>query len=290
MLEDSKLKVFAAVVETGSFTKAASQLGITQPAVSQNIADLEKSLGVVLFDRTKGAVSLTQQGQLFKLYADKIMHWYSAANSIFGTSLNASFTRPISIAADNLCNECLLPNLISSMLATSKGLKFIIKDYNKNQNIDDEIHDGADIFMYTNPRYESMDLASSASLVGVVQATVVSSSQKGAFIDEIISLDEIPVGCPLAVWTPYVRLLSQDVIARISVSSDSIDHIKTLISNNHGYVGIIPYNAVDNKFKIHPIPLPHLQLDLHIKASEYFINSEIYSRFKVLLDQFLASE
>ena len=57
MLEDFRLKVFMAVVHERSFTKAASVLGITQPSVSQNIADLEKMTGRKLFDRQKGAVA-----------------------------------------------------------------------------------------------------------------------------------------------------------------------------------------------------------------------------------------
>jgi len=42
MLEDFRLKVFMAVAENRSFTKAAAVLRITQPAVSQNIADLKR--------------------------------------------------------------------------------------------------------------------------------------------------------------------------------------------------------------------------------------------------------
>ena len=45
MFEDFRLKVFMAVATEGSFTKAAAVLGISQPAVSQNIAELEKSSG-----------------------------------------------------------------------------------------------------------------------------------------------------------------------------------------------------------------------------------------------------
>ena len=41
MFEDFRLKVFMAVAETGSFTKAAKSIGISQPAVSQNINALE---------------------------------------------------------------------------------------------------------------------------------------------------------------------------------------------------------------------------------------------------------
>ena len=56
MLEDFRLRVFMAVAEEGSFTKAAASLGVTQPAVSQNIADLEKVTGQKLFERMRGEV------------------------------------------------------------------------------------------------------------------------------------------------------------------------------------------------------------------------------------------
>ncbi len=63
MIEDSRLKVFLAVAREGSFTIAARKLGISQPAVSQNIAELEKSLGVELFERSRGSVRLTSAGR-----------------------------------------------------------------------------------------------------------------------------------------------------------------------------------------------------------------------------------
>ena len=93
MLEDKRLKVFAAVVETASFTAAASSLGITQPAVSQNISELEKDLGVQLFDRsTRGDVRLTDAGRRFEAYARQILHWYKAAREAFNPS-------PLSVGA-----------------------------------------------------------------------------------------------------------------------------------------------------------------------------------------------
>ena len=54
MFEDFRLKVFMAVAETGSFTKAAKSIGISQPAVSQNINALEKEIGTPLILRAKG--------------------------------------------------------------------------------------------------------------------------------------------------------------------------------------------------------------------------------------------
>ena len=48
MFEDFRLKVFLAVAKEGSFTNAAKSLGVSQPAVSQNIAEIEKGIGVKL--------------------------------------------------------------------------------------------------------------------------------------------------------------------------------------------------------------------------------------------------
>src|SRR5215217_2090015 len=54
------LRVFFAVVEAGSLTKAAKRLRVSHPAVSQVIADLERVLGVQLFDRTTRGVEPTR--------------------------------------------------------------------------------------------------------------------------------------------------------------------------------------------------------------------------------------
>ena len=83
MLEDFRLKVFMAVVQERSFTKAASVLGITQPSVSQNIADLEKMTGRKLFDRQKGAVVLTAEGEVFLTYAEKLLETCASVDDMF---------------------------------------------------------------------------------------------------------------------------------------------------------------------------------------------------------------
>ena len=85
MLEDFRLKVFMAVAREGSFTKAAASLGISQPAVSQNIADLEKTSGCRFFDRLRGEVVLTPQGEIFRVYAEKMLSLCESVNNLFCT-------------------------------------------------------------------------------------------------------------------------------------------------------------------------------------------------------------
>lgn len=83
MLDDFRLKVFIAVAQEKSFTKAAASLGVTQPAVSQNVAELEKALGVKLFERQKGETVLTEHGNVFSVYASRLLDTGSAASNMF---------------------------------------------------------------------------------------------------------------------------------------------------------------------------------------------------------------
>lgn len=85
MLEDFRLKIFLKMIEMRSFTKTASELGITQPAVSQSIAELEKNLGTKLFDRQRGEISLTPSGRIFKMYAQEILERYEEAGKLFAS-------------------------------------------------------------------------------------------------------------------------------------------------------------------------------------------------------------
>ena len=82
MLEDFRLRVFVTVAECGSFTAAAKALGISQPAVSQNISQLEQLAGEPLFDRSKGCITLTDKGLLFDDYARRILHWYEKMDAV----------------------------------------------------------------------------------------------------------------------------------------------------------------------------------------------------------------
>jgi DNA-binding transcriptional LysR family regulator len=67
-----QLRMFEAVTRTGSFTGAAHRLGVTPPAVSLQIRQLEQAYGVRLFDRVRRRVRLTATGQRLQHYAQRI--------------------------------------------------------------------------------------------------------------------------------------------------------------------------------------------------------------------------
>ena len=61
----TSIECFVRSAEAGSFSEAARRLGLTSAAVGKNVARLEASLGVRLFQRSTRSVSLTAEGALF---------------------------------------------------------------------------------------------------------------------------------------------------------------------------------------------------------------------------------
>lgn len=82
MLDWDRVRVFHAVAEAGSFTKAAEHLGLSQSAVSRQIGALEEDLGTPLFHRHARGLVRTEQGELLLETAREVAAKMATAQSI----------------------------------------------------------------------------------------------------------------------------------------------------------------------------------------------------------------
>ncbi len=73
-MEIRVLKYFITVAQEQSFSKAAKVLNVSQPALSKQIKDLEEEYQITLFNRTTRSLSLTEEGQLFKVQAREVLN------------------------------------------------------------------------------------------------------------------------------------------------------------------------------------------------------------------------
>jgi DNA-binding transcriptional LysR family regulator len=79
MINLNQLRIFQAVTETRSFTRAAEVVHLTQPGISKHIKQMEEYYGVPLFDRLGKKVALTQPGEILFAATQEIMASVTAA-------------------------------------------------------------------------------------------------------------------------------------------------------------------------------------------------------------------
>ena len=104
------LETFLAVAQERSFSRAATRLRRTQPAVSQTVAKLEAELGETLLDRSARDGSLTDAGEVLKEYALKLLNLRTEATDALG-ALRSLHRGRLMLAANEYTRLALLPVL-----------------------------------------------------------------------------------------------------------------------------------------------------------------------------------
>lgn len=114
-MENFRLKVFRVVARHLNFTRAAEELLLTQPAVTQQIKALEDEYGVPLFDRSGGRISLTTAGAALLPYAEQLK---SISDEAFEVVICASGSRAgaLALGASQTIAQYLLPNFVAVFL------------------------------------------------------------------------------------------------------------------------------------------------------------------------------
>jgi len=214
MVEDFKLKVFIAVAQECSFTRAARKLGVSQPAVSQNIAELEKQIGVPLLLRGRSEVSLTEDGRAFREYAEQILSLYNAASCRFNPVSRLVAGGPLKVAADGLCSSCLMAPLIGEY----EGTEFIINTYPSEAFLDETRAPSADILLYSAFPSGTLDFEDGAGDEGMLASRVGYITPALALVQ---GLENAP-GVSMAVWEPYRKRIPREAAHRIVFSSSSV--------------------------------------------------------------------
>lgn len=109
-MELIQLRYFQKVARLHSITKAAQELFISQPSLSQSLNRLENSVGCPLFIRRKGkGIELSDAGKLLLQYVDRVLQELDdGINAVRELSENAAVQVSIASSIHDLCNELLL--------------------------------------------------------------------------------------------------------------------------------------------------------------------------------------
>lgn len=111
-MSDFRLKAFYSVAKNLSFTRAAKELFVSQPAITKHINELERQYSVRLFDRTGGKIMLTDAGRLMLEHCSRILDEYNRMEYDMNL-LNERSSGHISIGASTTVAQYVLPQILA---------------------------------------------------------------------------------------------------------------------------------------------------------------------------------
>ncbi len=123
---EARLRAFAAVARRGSFSRAALDLGISQPAVSKHVADLEAAVGSRLLIREPRGARLTEAGEFLASHVNRAEALLARASAGMASIAGAEAGR-LTIAASGTPGVYLLPKAIGPFTAARPGVEIAVR-------------------------------------------------------------------------------------------------------------------------------------------------------------------
>ncbi len=130
-----QLETFVAVAETGSFSRAADSVLLTQSTVSQHIAALENEVGVRLFDRTGRGAELTDAGQLYRQHVRQVLAECADLRHAMARFRGLEDPQLI-VGASNVPANYLIPRLLPKLAARYPGIALSVVAGDSREIID----------------------------------------------------------------------------------------------------------------------------------------------------------
>jgi DNA-binding transcriptional LysR family regulator len=118
MLENFRIRVFRVVAHHLNFSRAAEELLLTQPAVTQQIKALEEEFGVPLFDRGGGHIVLTPGGKALLPFADQMKELSEQATAAVASAYGQQGGELV-LGASQTIGQYLLPNFVAGFLRSN---------------------------------------------------------------------------------------------------------------------------------------------------------------------------
>ncbi len=127
-----QLEVFLAIVKFKSFSKAAQNLYLTQPTVSNHLLNLERDLNTVLINRSNRNISLTKAGELLYDYAINIINLRESAKFKLG-EFKGKIVGNIEIASSTVPEQYIIPQLICEFNKIYPDVTFTLYHYDSSK-------------------------------------------------------------------------------------------------------------------------------------------------------------
>ncbi|RPD99153.1 LysR family transcriptional regulator [Aureibaculum marinum] len=274
----TKLYIFKVVAKHLSFTKAAEQLYLSQPAVSKAIKNLEQEYKTTFFIRKRNSIEMTAEGKSFLVYTNKVLAIYAEMDEKFLHKKDA-FPEFINFGVSTTLSNYIIPKIVAKFRVQFPQTKFTIIS-NNSENIENLILNEEIDFGITEGRSTNSKLQFEKFIKDeIVLVTNVNNNTFRKESIDIKMLQKIPMivrekgsGTKVIIDT---FLASHNIVELNSVVSfSSTEAIKNYLYNSDHYallsINSISDDLINNKLKIIDIK------DLSIERWFYFVNRTGY--------------
>ena len=263
-----QLQTFKAVVQEGSFSRAAQKLHRSQPAISQTIRKLEEELSEPLLDRSSRDGTMTDAGQVVYEYAQKMVNMRAEAQGALA-ELRELHRGKLSIAANEFTSLYLLP-LLDEFRKLYPTIKVTVLRSLASRIPDDLLNHNAELgvvsFRPNSPELQSVCVYSDR-LAFIVHRKHPLSGQSRVKIQQLGA----EVFIAHNVQSPY-RLKVIEAFRKsktplnMTVELPTIESIKKFVAMGNG-VALLPRIAVQEELgpKLVSVPVPELQFERKLR-------------------------
>jgi DNA-binding transcriptional LysR family regulator len=284
---DFRLNVFVSVARHLNFTRAASELHISQPAISRHVQELESTYKAQLFERSGSKVKLTIPGEILLRYAETILETYRNLQLEMNL-LTGNFSGELRIGASTTIAQYILPPIIAKFIAKFPDVKLTVTSGNTEQ-----IEQMLEKHEIEIGLVEGAHRKQSLKYTAFQKDELVLITGAGNKIGDEISLDEL-IALPLVLretGSGTLEVIEQELgrynkkISQMNIllQLGSTESIKLFIENSPSVFAIVSISAVAkellrNTFKVVEISGFELKREFAYVVS-HGVHSEIQGRF-----------
>lgn len=248
-MDIQQIRAFIAIAELGSFSLAAEQLHLTQPAISKRISLLEDQLSVLLFDRVGRQVLLTQAGQHLLPHARRILAEVDSATQSL-LQLSGQISGTLSIATSHHIGVHYLPPYLRQYARRYPQVKLDLHFLDSDIAYKDIVNGRFDFALLTLPNDQDPKIFTKQlwqdellvvagpkhPLAKLKKVTIRDLSQYGAILPD-----------PSTKTTSLLktRFDREKLPLNIDMITNHLDAIKMLLSIGLGW-GVLPKRLVDD--------------------------------------------
>ncbi len=267
-MELREINTFLVAAEKMNFSKAAKQLGYTQAAVTIQIKQLEKDLGVFLFDRIGRSIYLTDKGSEFLTYARKILFYTEEAKA--GLKNEKLYSGVIRIGTSESILSTSFPRIIKKFHQMHPDMRICIKTGARDFIFDLMIHNELDLAYIIDKNvidHEWIGKSIQEDKVYFVASPKNYLTQKGEVsIEEILAEELIMTECNAGYsYELSQQLAKKGLYFRPYLEIGSTDLIRHFVVGNKG-VSYLPLFIIEKEIKkgtIVPIRIPEFEVSVY---------------------------